>query len=183
MVTNSSAQPVGAVSVFPGGKTYKLDKYPGAESDFVRTVLVPQSTGFEPSGGWKSNEQNTKAYTDPVIFICGHGTRDSRCGVLGPLLRNEFMRQANEHRASQVLTSRPEVEIVSHIGGHVFAGNVIIYVPGSFLHHGLSGKVIWYGRVEPKHVEGILKETIEKGNIIEELFRGGLAESGDPVHL
>lgn len=185
MVTNSSAQAVGTVSIFPGGKTYKLDSYPGAESDFIRTVLVPQSTGSKPSpsGSWKSNEENTKAYTDPVVLICGHGTRDSRCGVLGPLLRDEFIRQANEHRASQVLTSHPQVEIVSHVGGHVFAGNVIIYIPGSFLHHGLSGKVLWYGRVEPKHVEGILKETIENGNIVEELFRGGLVESGDPIFL
>ncbi|KAL8823264.1 MAG: hypothetical protein Q9191_006019 [Dirinaria sp. TL-2023a] len=183
MVTNSSAQPVGTVSIFPGGKIYKLDSYPGAESDFIRSVLVPQSTSSKPSGSRKSNEENAEAYTDPVILICGHGTRDSRCGVLGPLLRDEFVRQANEHRAAQVLTSRPEVDIVSHVGGHVFAGNVIIYIPGSFLHHGLSGKVIWYGRVEPKHVEGILKETIENGKIIEELFRGGLAESGDPIFL
>ena len=183
MVTNSSAQPVGTVSIFPGGKIYKLDNYSGAESDFIKTVLVPQSTGSKPSGRWTSNEQNTQVYTEPVILICGHGTRDSRCGVLGPLLRDEFVRQVNEHWASQVLTSRPEVEIISHIGGHVFAGNVIIYFPDALLHHGLSGKVIWYGRVEPKHVEGILKETVEKGNIIEELFRGGLAESGESVHL
>lgn len=177
MVTNSSAEPVGTVSIFPGGRSYKLGDYEGVESDFIRRVLVPQSEAFEPSGMWTSNEQNTKRYMKPVVMICSHGTRDNRCGVLGPLLRDEFVAKA------QRLTDCPEVQLISHIGGHVFAGNVIIYIPDTDSSHNLSGKVIWYGRVEPKHVEGILEETVEKGNIIEELYRGGLTESGNPIKL
>ena len=177
MVTNSSAEPLGTVSVFPGGRSYKLENYEGVESDFIRNVLVPQSEAVEPSGIWTSNEQNTHRYMNPVVMICSHGTRDNRCGVLGPLLRDEFVAKA------QRLTDRPEGHLISHIGGHVFAGNVIIYIPNTYSSHDLSGKVIWYGRVEPKHVEGILEETIEKGNIIEELYRGGLNESGNSIQL
>ena len=33
---------------------------------------------------------------------------------------------------------------------------------------------IWYGRVEPRHVKSILEETVKEGNIIGELWRGGL---------
>lgn len=78
--------------------------------------------------------------------------------------------------------------MVSHIGGHVFAGNVIIYIPpghkaspsiaGEEVYSTklspLAGSGVWYGRVEPKHVQGILDETVRGGKIIAELWRGGL---------
>lgn len=38
----------------------------------------------------------------------------------------------------------------------------------------LAGMGIWYGRVEPRHVMMILEETVKKGNIVGELWRGGL---------
>ena len=39
---------------------------------------------------------------------------------------------------------------------------------------GVAGTGIWYGRVEPKHVEGIVKETVFGGRVIKELYRGGV---------
>ncbi|KLJ06659.1 hypothetical protein EMPG_17845 [Blastomyces silverae] len=35
----------------------------------------------------------------------------------------------------------------------------------------LAGKGIWYGRVEPRHVEGIVEETVLGGRVISEHFR------------
>lgn len=70
------------------------------------------------------------------------------------------------------------VASISHIGGHAFAGNVVIYIPKQWklrdrnVYSPLAGKGIWYGRVEPRHVWGIVEETIQKGRIIEELLRG-----------
>ena len=69
------------------------------------------------------------------------------------------------------------VALSSHVGGHAFAGNAIIYIPREFkLPDGkkspLAGKGIWYGRVEPRHVSGILEETFKRGTVIEELLRG-----------
>ncbi|KAI0347182.1 hypothetical protein BDW22DRAFT_1367554 [Trametopsis cervina] len=55
---------------------------------------------------------------------------------------------------------------VSHIGGHKFAGNVIIYTP--------TGTSIWYGRVTPHNVDAIVRDTILGGKVIPELLRGGL---------
>jgi (2Fe-2S) ferredoxin len=40
---------------------------------------------------------------------------------------------------------------------------------------------IWYGRVEPKHVEGIVKETIGGGRVIQELLRGISGKDGNAV--
>jgi hypothetical protein len=74
-----------------------------------------------------------------------------------------------------------KVAQISHIGGHKYAGNVIIYIPsvGRWKNHPLAGKGIWYGRVEPWHVEGIIEQTIKQGFIIKELFRGGVNRAGD----
>ena len=43
----------------------------------------------------------------------------------------------------------------------------------------LSGTGIWYGRVEPRHVQGILDATVMRGMVIEELFRGGVVSGKD----
>ncbi|KMP02178.1 FMI1 protein [Coccidioides immitis RMSCC 3703] len=124
----------------------------------------------------------------PTIFICGHGNRDRRCGIMGPLLQAEF-RRVLQHEGFSVSVDKVDgvrhanVELISHIGGHKYAGNVIIYLPSSInsasdLPHPLAGKGVWYGRVEPKHVEGIVKETILKGRVVRDHFRGGTEEAG-----
>ncbi|KAM0285194.1 hypothetical protein ACHAQH_001625 [Verticillium albo-atrum] len=138
-----------------------------------------------------------------VVLICGHGGRDARCGITGPVLRGEFERQLDgagvgvlkgevegdveenqgrrldEGVQKQEEKAAARVGLISHIGGHKFAGNVIIYIPPGMkaedgAEHGLAGKGIWYGRVEPRHVEGIVKETILGGRVISDMFRGGI---------
>jgi (2Fe-2S) ferredoxin len=182
-------------------------------------------------------------YSAPVneamILICGHGNRDMRCGVMGPLLQAEFEEklgmfdmdlvteppefkkwpkwathgvgakgmvrhkgvdgaeasEIEEEHIEDILESdeindgkknlQARVGQISHIGGHKFAGNVIVYIPKShrWKTHPLAGKGIWYGRVEPWHVEGIIEQTIKQGVIIKELFRGGVSQSGKRVWL
>lgn len=138
---------------------------------------------------------------DILVLICGHGGRDMRCGVMGSVLRDEFEAQlpregvdvlrgpvqvpvGDESVAAiagpagkAVVTAR--VGLISHIGGHKFAGNVIIYLPpsmkgGDGQRHALAGHGIWYGRVEPKHVQGLVQETVMRGNVIADMFRGGI---------
>ena len=111
------------------------------------------------------------AVQKPVILVCGHGARDSRCGVMGPLLQRQFQDCLKDEGVDAIVAQ------ITHIGGHKFAGNVILYVPPSAADSGnvLAGKNIWYGRVEPQHCEGIVKETILGGNVIEELYRGSMA--------
>lgn len=144
--------------------------------------------------------QNVQDVQDVLVFICGHGGRDARCGIIGPILRDEFeeklgsegvsilkgpvqvqndesLKQLDGPTGDQAISAR--VGLISHIGGHKFAGNIIIYLPPGLKtkeggQHPLAGHGIWYGRVEPKHVEGIVKETILMGNVIREHFRGGI---------
>ncbi|PVI03902.1 hypothetical protein DM02DRAFT_640304 [Periconia macrospinosa] len=126
--------------------------------------------------------------TTPVILICGHNARDARCGVLGPLLRARFEDVCRDKGVEGV-----RVATVSHIGGHKFAGNVILYIPASWnpnplisttttaASHGTprgNGRGIWYGRVGLNEVEGVVEETLIKGRVIGELLRGGVLEDG-----
>jgi Sucrase/ferredoxin-like len=143
---------------------------------------------------------------DVLILICGHGGRDERCGIMGPLLGSEFERIL-EQKGISVLKDAPPISptstakttpdpptyfkpfqisarvgMISHMGGHKFAGNVIIYIPPSLkttakgVENQLKGAGIWYGRVEPRHVEGLIEETVLGGSVIGELFRGGMKD-------
>lgn len=57
------------------------------------------------------------------IFICAHGSRDKRCGVCGPPLRERF----NNEISKRGLSEQVFVNFCSHIGGHKYAGNVIVF--------------------------------------------------------
>ncbi|KAG8829543.1 hypothetical protein FRC17_006427, partial [Serendipita sp. 399] len=59
---------------------------------------------------------------------------------------------------------------VSHIGGHNYAGNVILYTPQG----PNTGTAIWYGRVSPHEVPAIVEHTIIGGKVLPELLRGGV---------
>ena len=95
----------------------------------------------------------------PTILICSHNSRDSRCGILGPLLEKEFQKFCKYRFDTKDIVTPMHIASISHVGGHAWAGNVLIYIPLQYrLQDGepsaLGGKVIWYGRVEPKHIEG-----------------------------
>lgn len=130
---------------------------------------------------------------DVVVLICGHGGRDVRCGVMGPLLRGKFREVLNAD-GFPVTESPPtendeagkaRVGLISHIGGHKFAGNVIVYVPPGMDggRHPLAGCAVWYGRVDENHVEGIVGATVRRGEIIGELFRGGIDSEGKMLDI
>lgn len=86
----------------------------------------------------------------PLILVCGHGTRDGRCGAMAPYILAELDR----------IKSNEVVGTISHIGGHAYAGNVLFYPENC-----------WYGRVGPQQVQGIY-HSLKEGKIVQELYRG-----------
>lgn len=59
--------------------------------------------------------------------------------------RDEAIReQLRAFQASNNRSKRALLLKVSHVGGHKYAGNMVLYAP--------SGAGIWYGRVTPKEV-------------------------------
>lgn len=113
--------------------------------------------------------------TKPTILICGHGGRDQRCGILGPILQSAFRKEL-ERKGIEA-----EVARISHIGGHKYAGNVIIYLPPNLEGNKLKGSGIWYGRVGPEQVEGVVGETVVKGRVVGDLLRGGVMQGGENI--
>ncbi|EPE02290.1 fmi1 protein [Ophiostoma piceae UAMH 11346] len=162
---------------------------------------------------------NVQPVTDILVLICGHGGRDARCGIMGPVLEAAFEGQlervgvAVQHGPIEVgpgparLADKTDEEadpsrsvvfhksektarigMISHIGGHKFAGNVIIYLPPNLAQadgsaHPLAGYGVWYGRIEPQHVEGIVKETVLDGRVVTDHFRGAISPDRKIVRL
>jgi hypothetical protein len=133
----------------------------------------------------------------PTILICGHGGRDMRCGVMAPALESEFQRvlqargftSADSEGGTVDSPTHANIGLISHVGGHKYAGNVIVYIPPKMTigaasePHPLAGKGIWYGRIEPKHVEGLVEETILGGKVVADHFRGGIDRNGDILRM
>lgn len=91
---------------------------------FVEEVLVKD-------GEWLPG--NPEPLTGSFVFVCAHGARDRRCGVCGPAVIARFKEEI-ELCGHQ---SRVSVRPCSHIGGHKYAGNVIIF--GSNNHGKVTG--------------------------------------------
>ncbi|KAL1959381.1 hypothetical protein VTO42DRAFT_2184 [Malbranchea cinnamomea] len=226
MITNSSfsPSPLGstAMSTSNGNKTASAFLFPAFRyvpniqldddtlTKFVQAFLLPREVhtahDILPAEKKKAMQrvpelqsafpEVLKLQYSPTILICGHGHRDQRCGIFGPILQAEF-RRALERVGFSVdgtqvdAPGQANVALISHIGGHKYAGNVIIYLPpslgldtdGNGTRNNLAGKGIWYGRVEPRHVEGIVLETILKGKVIVNHFRGGINEESGILRL
>ncbi|KAJ3085109.1 hypothetical protein HK102_000316 [Quaeritorhiza haematococci] len=157
-----------AVSIFSGVDEVELIVFPekirypritatSAEA-VVRSILLSASPAVDPSA--PSLAQSLPLELTAYVFICAHKKRDKRCGVAGPMLISEFEKVLKD----MGLDKRVRVFACSHTGGHKFAGNVIIYPSGH-----------WYGRVRTCHVKPIIEETILKGVVIEELWRGRIS--------
>ncbi|KAJ7591315.1 Sucrase/ferredoxin-like-domain-containing protein [Mycena floridula] len=81
---------------------------------------------------------------------------------------NEAEKESHVRRQLESLSAERRVLILknSHIGGHKFAGNCIIYTP--------QGSGIWLGRITEHDVEAIVTNTLEEGLIMPSLLRGGV---------
>ncbi|MCL7049968.1 hypothetical protein MKW94_029427 [Papaver nudicaule] len=138
-----------STGIFLGGLT-------NADADkFVEDVLVNGK-------GWVSGpvEQLEGSY----VFVCAHNSRDKRCGVCGPELIEKF----KEEIESRGMKNQVFVGPCSHVGGHKYAGNLIIFSRNS------TGEATghWYGYATPEDVPAMLDQHIRKGEVIEKLWRG-----------
>jgi (2Fe-2S) ferredoxin len=90
------------------------------------------------------------------VFVCTHGARDDRCGQCGPAIVSALRRACRHAELDDV-----SVRATSHVGGHKFAGNVLIYPDG-----------VWYGHVRPEDASRIAVGHIRDRTVIAELLRG-----------
>ncbi|SPQ97693.1 unnamed protein product (mitochondrion) [Plasmodiophora brassicae] len=129
--------PVGHVFVFPASVRYEFQSNP-TSTDATRILRVHASK--------EANEGTLLPKCSPVgpmIFVCSHAARDARCGACGPVLVNTF----REEIASLRLAA--DVFACSHIGGHKYAGNAIIFAARDRQSRG-----DWFGYVKPDRGHG-----------------------------
>lgn len=114
-----------------------------------------------------------------LIMVCGHGRKDRRCGTVGPMLQTALTDAIKQGRSACWEQGQEDgalddtaVTLVSHLGGHAFAGNMVIYT-----HQG--HRAIWYGRVTPCHCVDVVQQTLRQNRVLLDLVRG-IFEAGSP---
>lgn len=95
--------------------------------------------------------------TGEHVFVCVHGRRDERCGQCGPPLFERLQVELSK----RALMDKVTVHKTSHVGGHAFAGNVLIYPRGD-----------WYGFVRPEDVPQLVEQHLVEGYVVRNLWRG-----------
>ncbi|KAL6912212.1 hypothetical protein ACP4OV_001017 [Aristida adscensionis] len=151
----------GDVLIFPDMIRYKGLTHFDVDN-FVEEVLVKDTEW--PHG-------SPEAMKGSYVFVCSHGSRDKRCGVCGPVLIKRF----KEEITGLGLDGQVSVSACSHVGGHKYAGNVIIFSPDN------TGEVTghWYGYVVPDDVPVLLGKHIGQGEIVDHLWRGQMGLSAE----
>jgi len=147
----------GSVEVFVFPEHVKLKLNEANVNDFVADVK-------EGNIG----KRLEKGYLNTIhVFVCCHASHDNRCGECGGPIYQEFQ------KAIQAASLKDKISVhrCSHIGGHKFAGNVIVFNKG-------NGD--WYGNLKSSHVPIILN-NIQKGEIAYDFWRGRMGLTKDQV--
>ncbi|KAL4897770.1 Sucrase/ferredoxin-like-domain-containing protein [Aspergillus ambiguus] len=109
---------------------------------------------------------------DYVVLLCSHKRRDARCGITAPLIKKELERHLRPHGlyrdADDQRPGGAGIFFVSHVGGHKFAANVLVY-------RRKEQQMIWLARVKPEHCQGVVEYTLLQGKVVhpESQLRGG----------
>ncbi len=112
-----------------------------ADHASLRSLEFARALAGEPVGERRDH---------PLLLVCTHGKRDRCCAKFGRPLYDELSEQVEADRLWQS----------THLGGDRFAANLVCLPEG-----------LYYGRVEPAAVSGILREY-EAGRVALEHYRG-----------
>lgn len=138
----------GDVLVFPGAGRFNITGGTAALIDTLRQGRTAESSDVE----------------DSHVFVCAHRARDGRCGHCGPRLAE----------AVAASGSGAAVRKCSHVGGHAYAGNVLVF---SACEGGGQGCGDFYGYVTPGALQDVLSGRARRSR----LWRGALGLSRDEV--
>lgn len=118
------------VTVFPSARVLRV-----TESTLPNLMqilhLPPESSSSSSSSsaslvhaeGWGDDEKEGRASRGLQILLCSHVQRDTRCGEASRVLRPQIETLLRENGDCGRVT------LVSHLGGHKFAGVMVIYRP------------------------------------------------------
>lgn len=150
------ANPIGIVALTDSNYT-KLVPFLQELENAGEDALESETAFVEPPCPYETQ----KIPYDHVILTCAHVKRDMRCGYCGSLLYDQFTQEIEKRGLKKVFAGR-----VSHVGGHGFAGNVIVYPEGA-----------WYGYIRPADVPRIFDDHMDKGVLLVDKLRGKMGLS------
>eukprot|EP01112_Ceratiomyxa_fruticulosa_P007295 TRINITY_DN188_c0_g1_i3.p1 TRINITY_DN188_c0_g1~~TRINITY_DN188_c0_g1_i3.p1 ORF type:complete len:261 (-),score=51.75 TRINITY_DN188_c0_g1_i3:80-862(-) len=99
---------------------------------------------------------------DVYVLVCTHATRDKRCGRAGPQVVGKLL-EVVENRG---VKDKVKVLSTSHIGGHKYAGVIVVYPHGD-----------WFGYISTRNIEKVIDEYVSKHKILHDLWRGRIGLS------
>ena len=137
--------------------------------DMIKYVGVNESNVDQVAQDLKSGTGSSSFKKEKIdasqIFICAHAKKDMRCGVCGPRLYQAFAEQLPQ---SSIADKKIDIRRCTHVGGHKYAGNLIIYQE----HRNRKVFGDWYGYVEEKDVARLIDEHLANNQIVKDLWRG-----------
>lgn len=107
---------------------------------------------------------NTNATKTNHVVVCTHMEKDCRCGTSGSEIFNELQSRLSELSVKDEANDKFFMYKSSHIGGHKYAANVILYPKG-----------VWFGNLKDSDDVLSLIEYIQTGKMDDRLrtkFRG-----------
>lgn len=143
---------------------------PGEEDSYVLRFRLADGRlqvtqySFNESGAIPWMTKGTLAVdrsNEVFLFVCSHRTRDARCGFCGFILI-DLLRQDIKNSLSAEVARRVHVMPCSHVGGHIYAGNVIAYSQ-----HGGVG----FGLFMPSDVDALVATIGENKGLVPESLK------------
>eukprot|EP00939_MAST-03C_sp_MAST-3C-sp1_P002487 g2487.t1 len=174
-VCNKTLDPVTDVISFPSRLRWRVRE--SQVDDFIRAVRFLH----RPSRTNGSSEEDDDERNEPIrpfdwwsvdgcaplcqggalggqiVLVCTHGSRDNRCGRAGPPLLRAIR---NVLKDRGIGPEQVKVFASSHVGGHKFAGCIIVYPSAD-----------WYGYLTARNAKMIVDHLIA-GKRMEKKFRG-----------
>lgn len=141
------------VIVFPEGLEFFIQE---SDFDFFSSVVTSKSSLLKHENVL-NKIKNKRLSCKKLVLVCVHGSRDKRCGRAGPQIIEEM-----KNEISKQLLPQNEIIIAesSHIGGHKYAGTLVVYPDG-----------LWYGHVSKRNAKELL-ENIINGTSFKKCLRG-----------
>ena len=118
------------VIVYPNAQLFSLPRDTVDFMPFVRELMTNETS---------STISRSPLPWSTVVLVCCHQARDNRCGRAGPQVMEELKEQLAQRAIPDTTVA---VLPTSHIGGHKFAGVLVVYPQGGWVGMGVRCCVV-----------------------------------------
>ncbi|CCF48320.1 uncharacterized protein UHO2_05320 [Ustilago hordei] len=104
-----------------------------------------------------------QASDETHVYVCTHGSLDCRCGLAGSAFLQSLQQQVRAHQANLIKAGKEtpkkvKVMAVSHVGGHAWAANALVYPHGD-----------WYGNLRTTDSKLVLRAALAPASSVHDL--------------